>query len=381
MRVLIGFSVPSGITGTQQYDCVTYPTVIMADSSEYTIEYRIQAACWWHDSKKDKGAMAEVRRKLQETFDAPPPRGKRVKMWEEKLFSTGSINDLDRSGRPSPYNNLEEAVNKSVNEAPQLSIRQRSEEMGVPYTTLQRQLHSAGFKPFRPTFSQYLSDEDKSERVACCGELLSKYPTRFSRRHFFFSDECAVYGDGRQENLTWWAKENPHFQKQIQNHPPMLMIWAAMSQYDLIGPFFCDGRITAQSYTTMLEKQFIPALMSRHLLGRAILQQDGAPAHTAIATRTLLDKHFPDRWVGKFGPLQWPPRSPDLTSCDNALWGIIKSSIKKKKVEGREQLREAIVRAFTELDRSTLEKIHERSWRRIVLCTVVDGEQVECYDQ
>ena len=69
--------------------------------------------------------------------------------------------------------------------------------------------------------------------------------------------------------------------------------------------------------------KFIPALMQRNIHQRAIFQQDGAPSHTSYAARQFLDQHFPNRWVGKFGRTHWPPRSPDLTSCDNALWGII----------------------------------------------------------
>jgi hypothetical protein len=212
-------------------------------------------------------------------------------------------------------------------------------------------------------------------------ELLTKYPSPFSRRNFFFSDECAVYGDGRQANLTWWAKDNPHFQRQIEQHPPMLMIWSAMSQEDIIGPFFIEGSITAASYVEMMEKKFIPVLRSRNLLHKAIFQQDGAPAHTALKTRDLLNKYFPDRWVGKTGPVGWPPRSPDLTSCDNALWGLIKGKIWKEELKSKEQLRDAIERAFQEVDHHILRKIHERSWRRIALCVVINGKQVDAYDK
>ncbi|EZA52866.1 hypothetical protein X777_07985 [Ooceraea biroi] len=46
------------------------------------------------------------------------------------------------------------------------------------------------------------------------------------------------------------------------------------------------------------------------------MQMDGAPPH-----RHFLDQNFNGRWIGRGGPIAWPPRSPDLTSSDVYLWG------------------------------------------------------------
>jgi len=45
-------------------------------------------------------------------------------------------------------------------------------------------------------------------------------------------------------------------------------------------------------------------------------QQDGAPPHFALTVRAYLDHTFPGRWIGRSGPLPWPPHSLDLTPCD-----------------------------------------------------------------
>lgn len=59
-----------------------------------------------------------------------------------------------------------------------------------------------------------------------------------------------------------------------------------------------------------------------HRKGPAIwYQQDGAPAHNTLAVRQYLDAQFPGRWIGRQGPISWPPRSPDLSPLDFALWG------------------------------------------------------------
>ena len=61
--------------------------------------------------------------------------------------------------------------------------------------------------------------------------------------------------------------------------------------------------------------------------------------HTAHITRTFLNDNFPHQWVGKFGPIQW---SPDLTSCDNALWSIIKNSLLAENARSTMDLKQAI---------------------------------------
>ena len=40
-----------------------------------------------------------------------------------------------------------------------------------------------------------------------------------------------------------------------------------------------------------------------------------------------LDEHFPDRWIGRRGFVEWPARSPDLTPLDFFLWGVLKNQV------------------------------------------------------
>ncbi|PNF38659.1 hypothetical protein B7P43_G01211, partial [Cryptotermes secundus] len=48
-----------------------------------------------------------------------------------------------------------------------------------------------------------------------------------------------------------------------------------------------------------------------------IFQQDGAP----------LNATFQNRWIGRGGPIRWPPRSPVLTPLDFFLWGYVKDRV------------------------------------------------------
>jgi len=50
-------------------------------------------------------------------------------------------------------------------------------------------------------------------------------------------------------------------------------------------------------------------------------QQDGATCHTSNGSMRGIESGFKDRIISKNF---WPPRSPDLTTADFFLWGLLK---------------------------------------------------------
>nr|CAI5840635.1 unnamed protein product [Callosobruchus analis] len=48
-----------------------------------------------------------------------------------------------------------------------------------------------------------------------------------------------------------------------------------------------------------------------------------ARVHFCEIIRHKRPEHYPGKWIGRGAdaPIQWPPRSPDLTPCDFFLWG------------------------------------------------------------
>ena len=354
----------------------------MADESEYTIEFRIVAATWYHECDKSLAGLRNLKKRLKERFDGIPPDTRVIQTWEEKLFRSGSILDQKRSGRPSARGDEIETVRHSVADNPTQSVRRRSDELRIPSTTLYRVMtKDLGLKSWRPTKVQFLSEEDRQNRVAICQQILAKYDNPVRRNKLFFTDECAFYAEGSGRlQISFWSKENPFFWEQIRQHPPTVMAWVAMSARHIIGPFFLTGGITGEKYRQMLQEEFIPAIEERGIVNSAHFQQDGAPAHTAHETRNFLNNMFPDRWVGKFGPVSWPPRSPDLSSCDNALWGILKPRVIAQRPTNVEQLKEAITEKIQEIPQDLLQAINARTFRRMSLCIEHNGVQTDPYD-
>ncbi|GFU79227.1 uncharacterized protein TNCV_2137501 [Trichonephila clavipes] len=68
----------------------------------------------------------------------------------------------------------------------------------------------------------------------------------------------------------------------------------------------------------MITNFFIPEL-NNHDVQERWFQQDGATCHTARATIDLLKDTFGDRLISRFGSVNWPPRSCDLTPLDYSL--------------------------------------------------------------
>ncbi|GFX45428.1 transposable element Tc3 transposase [Trichonephila clavipes] len=133
---------------------------------------------------------------------------------------------------------------------------------------------------------------------------------------------------------------------------------------------WCDG----------LEKEFQIRCHPRHLtkvqnnvalrlLYSATLelwfQQDGATCHIARATIDLLKETFGDRLISRFGPVNWPPRSCDLTPLDYFLWGYVKSLVYADKAQTLDHLEDNIRRVIADIRPQMLEKVIENWTSRL----------------
>ncbi|GFV86384.1 putative transposable element [Trichonephila clavipes] len=94
-------------------------------------------------------------------------------------------------------------------------------------------------------------------------------------------------------------------------------------------------------------------------------QQDGATCHIARATIDLLKDTFGDRLISRFGPVNWPPRSCDLTPLDYFLWGYVKSLVYADKPQTLDHLEDNIRRVIADIRPRMLEKVIENWTSRL----------------
>ncbi|GFU76197.1 uncharacterized protein TNCV_3025391 [Trichonephila clavipes] len=108
----------------------------------------------------------------------------------------------------------------------------------------------------------------------------------------------------------------------------------------------------------MITNFFIPEL-NNHDVQELWFQQDGATCHTARATIDLLKDTFGVHLISRFGPVNWPPRSCDLTPLDYFLWGYVKSLVYADKPKMLDHLEDNIRRVIAYILPQMLEKVIE----------------------
>jgi hypothetical protein len=68
--------------------------------------------------------------------------------------------------------------------------------------------------------------------------------------------------------------------------------------------------------------EFLTPILEEKSPDDMLIQQDGTPSHFHKEVTDFLHRKFPEKWIGRGGPVNWPPRSPDLTPLDFFLLGV-----------------------------------------------------------
>ncbi|GFX81670.1 uncharacterized protein TNCV_4645081 [Trichonephila clavipes] len=139
--------------------------------------------------------------------------------------------------------------------------------------------------------------------------------------------------------------------------------------YGLVESFFKNDEghnvtVNGDRYRAMITNFFIPEL-NNHDVQEQWFQKDGATCHTARATIDLLKDTFGDRLISRFGPVNWTPRSCDLTPLNFFLWGYVKSLVYADKPQTLDYLQYNIRRVIADIRPQMLEKVIENSTSRL----------------
>ncbi|GFX71422.1 putative transposable element [Trichonephila clavipes] len=114
----------------------------------------------------------------------------------------------------------------------------------------------------------------------------------------------------------------------------------------------------------MITSFFIPEL-NNHYVQELWFQQDGATCRTDRATIDLLKDTLGDRLILRFGPVNWPPRSCNLTPLDYFFWGYVKSLVYADKPQTLDHLEDNIRRVIADIRPQMLEKVIENWTSRL----------------
>lgn len=115
--------------------------------------------------------------------------------------------------------------------------------------------------------------------------------------------------------------------------------------------------------------------LSLDIRANLIFQQDGAPAHNANIVRDYLNKYFPNRWIGTYGTVQWPP---NLTPINYFLWGHLKTVVYADPPTCLLDLKNKITAACNEItEEQIISAINREFLIRVECCLEHQGAQFE----
>ena len=107
--------------------------------------------------------------------------------------------------------------------------------------------------------------------------------------------------------------------------------------------------------------------------------QDGAPPHFSCFVTDVLNERFPDGWIGRGGPIPWPPRSPDLSPLYFFLWGYINNIVYAEKIRNIQHLQDRITSAIETVTRDMIQKTWQETEFRLDVSRATNGAHIEMY--
>ena len=343
-----------------------------------TAQEKAQCVSWFIETKSD----IQTQRNYTIKYAKQAPARQSIRNWHKQFMETGTVLHKPRSGRPRTSEEDIERIRQTFSRSPTKSIRTASVQLQVPRSTIHKVLHkNLRLYAYKIQLLQELKPDDKPKRKEFAVNILEKME---EDGHFLnricFSDEATFHVSGKlnKHNARIWGSENPHITREIERDSPKVNVWCGLLCNKVIGPFFFEEKtITADIYLDTLTEYVTPQLeeFQPHIL----FQQDGAPPHWGLKVREFLDKKFPARWIGRGGPIPWPPRSPDITPLDFFLWGYVKDVVYRTKVKDISDLKERITAAVNTIDEEMLRRTWTEIEYRLDVLRATNGAHIEIY--
>lgn len=263
---------------------------------------------------------------------------------------------------------------------PHDSLRRRERDSGISRMTIHRIFKDVKFHPYRMSLVQSLEEGDFPRRLDFCNWAIDQ--DRLFHRRVLFSDECIFKSDGEVNtwNCRYWSDHNPHWFREVDHqHVWKVNVWCGIIHDKIVGPIFLEENLNGVRYASLLEEDLQDLLdeLPLQYRGGMWFQQDGCSSHTSHVARNVLNVMFPGRWIGKYGPVPWPARSPDLTVLDYYLWGRIKEIVYRDRPTTRNDMKQRIRAAIASLNANEIRRAVDSFPGRVRLCARLNGGHIE----
>lgn len=266
---------------------------------------------------------------------------------------------------------------------PNDSTRRIAIDSGMSQSSVVRILKENKMHPYKMSLHQELHGDDGIQRMNFCLWAREKLQQNV---HFFrnvlWCDEATFRSNGEvnRHNMRYWAYENPRWMREIDHQRYWTVnTWCGIVGGRIVGPFFFEGHLDGETYDNFLINHLPNLLLDvpDEVVDTMWFMQDGAPAHYSQIVRQTLDEQYPGRWIGRGGPVNYPPRSPDLTCMDFYLWGRLKDLVYSVRPTTPEDMMQRIRNAVNSISHEEVLRAVDSFSSRIELCLENDGLQFE----
>lgn len=289
------------------------------------------------------------------------------RIWK-KFKTNESVENKKRSGRPRLVDERgDRKLFRLLRRNRRQSLHDLTDDFNkvtptkVSKRTVQRRLHSAGYKNRKIRKAITISEVNRKRRLLWC-RARRFYKLSYWKK-VIFSDETMVV-IGKKKSIHVWRKSSEKWNPECLNvlkDPKTIkcMFWGCISK-DGVGTLEpIDGNINSEKYIECLDDNLWPVVNKVFGAEPYIFQDDNATPHRSVVTR---------QWKEENGisTMDWPPQSPDLNIIEN-LWLTIKIRLEKKltEIKSRDDLVRAVKKIWHQLSRVYINSLYASIPRRI----------------
>ncbi|EYB87313.1 hypothetical protein Y032_0265g654 [Ancylostoma ceylanicum] len=258
-------------------------------------------------------------------------------------------------------------------------MRKMATEVGISPTTVRRIVkHRLMCYPYKIQKSHLLTDVMKETRLKRCRAFLKRF-SEARHRNILFTDESIFtveqFVNHQNDRAIAESLEALNITARTSlrsGHPKSVMVFGGITANGKTPLIFVDigTKVNTEYHLEhILKKEVLPWACSHFGSEPWTFQQDSAPAHKAKVVQKWCANTLPDFISAE----DWPPYSPDLNPMDYSVWSILKAKACAKSHTCLKSLREALQKAWDELDDDYLRSTVDAFPRRLQACIKAKG--------
>lgn len=267
------------------------------------------------------------------------------------------------------------------------SPREIEQMTGIPRSSVRRIMKKdLTLKSYKRIVGQKMNADCRVRRLERCQELLRRFPSERSVQKIWFTDEktftVATPVNSQNDRVYSAADKKSNVDprrliRERQHFSRSVMVSVGVSKMGKTRLAFVEpgAKINSDYYCNdLLGRNLLPDI--RQTCGRHnwILQQDGAPSHTAASTVAFLQRekiHFIE-------PHAWPPNSPDINPVDYAVWGALQQRVYlRRKFESVDELKRVLTLEWGRLSQNFINQSIAEWRQRLQTVVQNSGAHIE----